>query len=80
MTQVCPDCGGFLSNHGAESCGDGDVYDVWYCIDCHCAKYHVHARYCECQACTERGLGHNTGEVFIERVYEEPEYDFWAPY
>lgn len=69
-------------NHGAESQGDGDMYDVWYCTDCHCAKYHVHAKYCECQACAERFCGKYSGgdEVYVERVHDEPNYDFFEPY
>ena len=70
---TCPDCGTTIVNHGAESQGDGDIYDVWYCIDCHCAKYHSHAKYCECQACRERFCGAISGEVYLERVHDEPD-------
>lgn len=72
-TQVCPDCGNTLSNSGAESRGDGDIYDVWYCDECHCAKYRIHANYCRCIDC---GDGGGT----VERVYDEPDYSFFEPY
>jgi ribosomal protein L37E len=43
----CPNCGGKLENEGAESQGDGDMYDVLSCRECG-PVYHWHASYCEC--------------------------------
>lgn len=43
----CPQCGAKLENNGAESKGDGDIYDVLWCDECGPA-YHWHASYCEC--------------------------------
>lgn len=43
----CPTCGEALSNGGAESKGDGDIYDIWDCKNCG-PTYEVHATYCQC--------------------------------
>lgn len=75
----CPDCHTMLQNHGAESRGDGDMYDVWYCNDCHCVKYHAHAKYCQCNRCLSNGY-ELTGFIYWERVEDELNYDFFAPY
>src|SRR5438093_7885826 len=53
---MCPDCGTMLMNHGAESQGDGDIYDVWYCNECHCTKYRFHSWYCDFQVNFDRGF------------------------
>lgn len=64
----CSECEKPLTNSGAESRGDGDIYDVWVC-DEHGPILHVHADYCEC------GCG---GEQ-IDNVYDPddiPSYVF----
>ena len=43
----CPNCGSQLSNHGAASRGDGDIYDELHCRECG-PVYEWHADYCEC--------------------------------
>lgn len=50
----CPECGGKLDNHGAESRGDGDIYDTLSCPECG-PVYEWHATYCRCQACGDTG-------------------------
>lgn len=48
-TPECPYCGDGkpLDNDGAESKGDGDMYDVLSCPE-HGPIYHHHATYCRC--------------------------------
>ncbi len=43
----CPNCGGQLDNAGAQSDGDGDIYDVLSCRECG-PVFHWHASYCRC--------------------------------
>lgn len=45
---TCPDCGERLHNEGAESQGDGDIYDVWACPQCETRKFEHDASYCAC--------------------------------
>jgi hypothetical protein len=77
---MCPDCGFTLSNAGAESQGDGDMYDVWYCNTCHCRKYHEHASYCECIECASRFFGKHGDGKYLQRVHDEPDPCFGEPY
>lgn len=65
LAPECPNCGGPCSNHGAESRGDGDIYDVWWCRgEGQCGPVlHIHADYCKCGC----GGGH------VESVYD-PEF------
>lgn len=54
----CPNCGGPLENHGAESHGDGDMYDLLVCCkgEPPCGPvYEWHASYCRCERCGGRG-------------------------
>lgn len=60
----CPNCGESLANHGAQSHGDGDIFDELYCPLCG-PVYHWHATYCEC----------GCGGGRLENVYDpEGEY------
>lgn len=72
-TQECPDCGTTLSCEGAESRGDGDMYQGWYCHDCHCRKYEEHASYCRCIDC-------QSGCSKWHRVEDDPNPSFGEPY
>lgn len=58
----CPNCGSKLHNHGAESHGDGDMYDLLVCegerdpetgeMSPPCGPiYEWHASYCRCERC-----------------------------
>lgn len=54
----CIVCDNPLGLEGAESRGDGDIYDVYTCPD-HGRIFEVHASYCQC------GCGdHWVNEVF----------------
>ena len=66
MKLTCPECERPCSNHGAESRGDGDMYDVWACDRCHRRCYEVHAGYCECIDC-QGGCGR------VHRCDDEPD-------
>jgi hypothetical protein len=50
----CHQCGGPLENSGAESQGDGDIYDLLCCAECGPA-YEWHATYCRCDRCGGQG-------------------------
>lgn len=71
--QTCPDCDSVLCCEGAESQGDGDMYQGWYCNDCHARKYEEHASYCECIDC-------QNGNSKWRRVYDDPDPCFFEPY
>lgn len=43
----CPRCSCGMEGHGAESRGDGDIYDLWVCWSCF-SRHEIHASYCEC--------------------------------
>ncbi len=49
----CPDCETPLGNWGAESDGDGGIYDVLGCGECGLAQFQRHATYCLCAECAE---------------------------
>lgn len=63
---TCLVCGEPLANDGAESRGDGDLYDTWSC-DEHGRIYDVHADFCEC----------GCGGGQIEEVYDA---EYFAPH
>lgn len=73
MKLECPDCGAPCENHGAESRGDGDMYDAWHCPKCLRRCFEVHASYCECVDCE----GH-CGKV--HRVEDDGCYYVGDPY
>ena len=60
-----PRCTKALQNHGAESHGDGDIFDLLWCPD-HGPVYHFHADYCRCRDC-------RYGENKLHDVWD-PEY------
>lgn len=47
----CPKCGFALSNLGAASHGDGDIFDEIGCDFCQETIEERHASYCTCQQC-----------------------------
>lgn len=47
----CPDCGHPLSNWGAASHGDGDIFDEIGCDECEEVIEECHASYCTCNEC-----------------------------
>lgn len=67
----CPNCGAKLHNHGAESHGDGDIYDLLVCEGHPAGEdeegnqveatppcgpvYEWHASYCRCERCGGHG-------------------------
>jgi len=50
----CPNCGGALENCGAQSQGDGDIYDLLECRECG-PVFEWHASYCRCERCGGMG-------------------------
>lgn len=51
----CPKCGKALSNWGAASHGDGDIFDEIGCGFCQEVIHERHATYCKCPDCQPYG-------------------------
>lgn len=62
----CPECGSFLVNEGAQSDGDGDLYDALYCPNCQELMGKANERWINC-----------VGNVFTseEEYYELGDFD-----
>ncbi len=68
----CRLCGTPLTNAGAASHGDGDLFDEIRCDECNMLVAEFHTSYCACDDCRE-------GMSKWHSVEEEPD-PYFAPY